>query len=130
MKFCGTWSLFLERVTVTHSRKSDLIAQKCEIALLLPAHCAFYWELNGTKITGIRASVVEIWLHLCQQLRNGSFEKNTLQFQRSNFPYTIARTLSVYVYYHVIICHTYPHGCVARWCLALCGGTEEPFLLS
>ena len=45
---------------VTRSRKRNLNPQKFKIALLLPAHCAFYWESNGTKMAGIRASVVDM----------------------------------------------------------------------
>ena len=77
-------------VYVTCSRKRDQVAQKFKIALLLPAYSALYCEWNGTKIAVIQASVEELWLHLSQQLQNGGFEKNALQFQRSNFPYTIA----------------------------------------
>ena len=65
---------------VTRSRKRDPVAKIFEIALLLPAHCAFYWELNSTKIAVIQASVAKIWLHLSQQLQNGGFEKKALIF--------------------------------------------------
>ena len=98
LKLCSQVSHLLfsfEIWYVTRFRKRDLIPQKFKIVLLLPAHCAFYWESNGTKIAGIWAFVAEIWLHLSQQLWNGGFEKNALQFQRSNFPYTIALACAI-----------------------------------
>ena len=99
---------------MTRSRKRDQVPQKFEIALLLLAHCALYFEWNGTKIAAIRVFVVELWLYPFQQPQNVRFEKTRPEIRSSMFPYTSA--VSLYVYFHVIIGHAQPRGRVAHCC--------------
>ena len=115
------------------SRKRDLVAQKFEITLLLPAALRILlgveqhkdrWDLSfccGVMAASVSATP-EWWF---REKRNA-----IPKVELSVYYNACVRYLFVYVYYHVIIRHAHPHGCVARWCLALCRGMEEPFLSS
>ena len=63
----------------------------CKNALLLLVHSTFYCEWNGTKIAGIWASVVELWLSVSATSEWWFWENTLWNFKVNflfNFPYT------------------------------------------